>query len=589
MLAKAGKHDEAYVLATSLEDSIHRVKTLCILAIETQTQGNPVKAMQLLQEATEAAQKRSDARDQIEGLCIVARKMAEIGLEENARQLTNQAEGLINQIEVNRRSRTLRDLSETWAFLGNYKNARRSARKITDVYDRDQALIQVVVSVSKLGKFNQAVNLSLEIGDDYRRSDALFEVVMAYAQIGRFDQADRLIGRIPTESVRSQAYCILSKEKAKLGSYLEAQGYFEQANALVRSQTLNIEDRDEVYRFLAVILARHGHQAKALELTEKIETNEVKIKTLCDLAGLFSTISQPSGDAALQSVAVQCLTKARTNILQVEERWTRDDLLVYTIEAYAKIGLFDPVKGLLNQIESEHDKVLGLTTLAREHSLKQDTKSAEQTLREAEEITRALSDRLSKPLDLGVTLSALAAAYVLIDQPSKAQALFDQAQQDIRETEGQYYYHALNLGAYASELAHIGRFEEAIFEAKRIKEDVDAQAKSLLVIAKYAIQQGENEWAHEAIKEISDHRPWGPKHQGAAVLACGLAQVGHFTDAFKVLGSRWVDEYLMALMEWGEAFDKVEDGLSLGVVQSVLQVVGRQRDDYHKIVELLSA
>ena len=181
------------------------------------------------------------------------------------------------------RAEALRSIAEALAKAGLATEALAAAREIEDASDRAQALRSIAEALVKAGLATEALAVAREIEDASDRPQALRSIAEALAKAGLATEAREAATEalaaareIEDASDRAQALMTVADFWLEQRQTDEARNLLEEAQGAI-SKVFYDEQRSEVMRRLAVILARlHSYRA-AREAAEKCSSSSDRL------------------------------------------------------------------------------------------------------------------------------------------------------------------------------------------------------------------------------------------------------------------------------------------------------------------------
>lgn len=598
--------DEARETARLIKRNWQRVEALSSLAVAMAQSGDN-RADNIFDEVEEVARSIQDSVELGPGvLRVLALDLARVGRVDRALEVAH-------SIHPNgSRARVLSDLTTALAYIGCFGTARELALSIEEERVRGESLYSLAVALAQATHFDIALEVARLIEDKELQVEGLRVAAAALAQSGDeqaglvFDEmrrvADSIQGAQPSEAALRDVAIAL----AQAGRRSEAR----EIAHLIQI----VDNQTDVLRHLAVILAQAGYtQAdevldEALKVACSILDTGKRVNALCDLAVALADVENQRVDAVFD--------KAEEIAGTILQGWERANVLRDLATAFAEAGRYARAWAVIWSIEYDVELAEALrqlaVALARVGHTKTDVVFHEATEKAGaihhdeprsearRDLVAALAEagRFDKAVGVARTIQfdrhladalCFFAAALAQAGDKQAEAVFDEAEKLARSIkDGKHRAEAICL--LAACLARVGDSRaDAIFDAaetEALSLPIDLfRAPVLRNLVAEMVQAGRFDKARRVIRTIQDN-----KHRAEALynLAAALAQAGSFAEALTALGPCELDKFLQALAEWAPAFEQIEPGLSVAVLQEATSVAGWVRPDWHKVHELLS-
>jgi RNA polymerase sigma factor (sigma-70 family) len=305
-------------------------------------------------EALAAARDIETPAERAPVLVRIAQAQARAGAGEAARKTLQEARAAADAIKDLRAHMAFREIAETYARLGDFEDALRTAGALKSELARDQILLLIAGHQASTGDLAGArkvmaamttdqkddalaaiagaqaragdVKAALETADRLRhqplsRADALEEIALAQAKAGDKTAAGRSlrealdldVATLAEDDQKNAARARLAVARAGIG---DVRGALEAAAALPGGD----EDRDDAVRRIALEQAQAGDTRGALQTIETIKDPGRRAGALTALAGARA-------DAGDGQAATAALEKAAEVAARAEDRSVRANLL----------------------------------------------------------------------------------------------------------------------------------------------------------------------------------------------------------------------------------------------------------------------
>ena len=462
--------------------------------------------------------------------------------------------------------------------------AREIAKSLQDDQFEDKALTELETAKStilaQVGRFKQSEEVARKIESNEHRTQALRELAVAMAktkQPEHKEKASLLLNEVETISRTARDEYLWNLVLASLTAALARSQHFTEAEKVLRVIEGDAEAQEaqaSALIALAAALAKVGNFKKAKEIAQSIE-GSVRYKRFYALKDIAIALAQAENYEASQVFAEA-----------VEEAWRYGDLR-HRVEALSTIAV------AMVQAGGQYKE------------------KASEAFAKAEEITRAIRDGLDyRPLlskskisrednmswysifyllPLMSAFTHLAKAWAKVGRVDKALMFFELAGEVVQKIEE--IRSPLSEYLILSEaLAEVGYFDMAEIMAQ-MNDSILYYVKALIALEVALAEVGEKEKASAIHAEVMELVQYGRNTITSTTdlgeIGIVLGKAGYFVEAVITLGQESLDKTLSKLIEWIDAFEKVELGLSLVVLRQALRIAGWVHPGWQDIYEIL--
>jgi hypothetical protein len=177
---------------------------------------------------------------------------------------------------ANHRVGVLRSIAEALAKAGMAAEALAAAREIEDANSRAGALRSIAGALAKAGMAAEALVATRDIEYANHRADALRSIAEALTKAGMAPEALAAARDIEYANSRAKALMAVADFWLDQGQDNEVRNLLEEAQGAV-SKVFDDNQRSEMMRRLAVILARMHSYRAAREAAEQCSTSEDRL------------------------------------------------------------------------------------------------------------------------------------------------------------------------------------------------------------------------------------------------------------------------------------------------------------------------
>ena len=252
--------------------------------------------------------------------------------------------------------KNLKQKAELMSEIGNYCYQFKQSKKKR--YEPDTA------QADYCGKlFSDAIKAAKGIKDEEQKNSALCNVAFKYYQCGMTRDEEKLLSDIVkiTKKYKNRPTRLKGLAKAALQyhfSHESKEAMKILSNCLEEAQ--RIEDSEEREDSISTILFYYAHckkYEKAIELVETIQDPKVKAFSFMDIANFYATDND-------RNSAENYLSKAFENALTLEDKSSKDNMLVAIIEKLLEIDRFEKAQEVAGAIDNPEQKETELKKIA---------------------------------------------------------------------------------------------------------------------------------------------------------------------------------------------------------------------------------
>lgn len=334
---------------------------------------------------------------------------------------------------------------------GNVDLAAELANAVDDPFSRDKFLTEIAEKCADLDDDGYALQLTDAIEDHGMQAQAFERVALALAGKGNIEKAVEVASAMEHPDF---VYAGIAVNQAASGDTTAANATLEgidfptaRASALQQIAARHIQDNETEAMFDAL--------NRAVAAANKIEHDEEKIRTLCDIGNLFIEAKQ-------NERAVEIFEHARA-FAEALDNLHRDFFLVNCALGFLFSGRADLADDTLDLVTDKTQMSSALLGFARDHWTKDEKQDAIDTLEEA---------------------------YAIVNSQRESETRDSRARNGL-------------LASIAAQFAGFGKSERGIEIALENK-DPNEQTAALSQIAQILVAQKENDLARQAVNSIPE-------------------------------------------------------------------------------------
>jgi hypothetical protein len=538
-LAQVGEFSEAERIAKTIENKEGQAFVLRVLALVHARNGNSTTAIDYFQKAGAIAPIIEDPKIPVFALAILAITLKKADREAQAQQIFQEVLTTARSInEGNIRSSVLRAIALNLAQDRFFSESELFANDIEDPLERAWALKEIAIELARCDFQTEALKI--------------FTEVAALADLVKNNQhQDRVL--------RHKNWVLEELSKA-----LTQVGYFAEAEKIARMIQSDSWKSSWALRELVKALSTHHNFAEAERIARAIpETDWQRVEAFC-------AISVSLADSGDNTTATSLLREAK-QLAESIDAPGKSSALRALVTAFIKIKQLFEAEEITYSIEDIETQAWALQELAIASE-------------DPDRFTQARNaiDKIDSGFERFPLLLNLANKMAQLEQSNKADELFIAAErslQDIALREQSYLLQEL-----ASDNARLGRFSES----RRIIENIDSwmeRDRALQLLIEEVTKVGQLLTARDLIQTITDKTA---QRQAYGYLAFALMKQDRFEEALNELKTQTPDEFIRMLASCDSIFDRFEAGLSLGILDRVVQIIGWIRPDWRKISSICS-
>lgn len=579
--AQLNRMSRAEALARSITPASRQIRAFTAVIRQVADAGDGRLARILSAHAAHALQSIQDQYEFGLASALVARAYADADDPQHAIELLQQADSVVDALHGSADVPGLMVvLARGWAAAGEIGVARRMAMSIQPWTQRAQALVAVVIEVSRLGYFETAQQIARSISGHVFAAQASSVIAKAMASAGDWQSASRLArhaaGRASkVRDPRTQVWALTLAADALVvaerGFPLLVEGLpplaselLGRAEKLARS-IIRSSDGDDSREYLARSLATMGHVERADDLVRDIANPVKKVRALAAIASGLATAgardralayateaetvartmswtneSHALAALAQAAVAAKALQLAEKIARSIPDAGQRDRALTGIVQALAVVGDLDramAVSTSIHDVQQQDRAAVHVVKAAVAHGQFERAVAVAESIDDDEQRDKAFTV-LPNPKPPGTettpqaTVSpkndrALATAVVHTDVATAAAILASQL--DV-------YPQAIALTSLARTLAADGNLAQALeaadlignlpLRAEAYAEVANATRATSVLFAKQVIDQ-----AAELAKTVADP---SLRDRGLVVMAGRLAEYGDIEQALRI-------------------------------------------------------
>ena len=425
------------------------------------------------------------------------------------------------------------------------------ARRIEDLRERAEALVDVAGALTRAGQTDRAqrlaedaVSVAERIEDPRERAEALADVAGVFAETNQLDKALEVGERIEVSEERARALADVAGALARTDQVDRSLDLLEQiGDPWECVGTLEDWARAEAMVDVAGALARTGRTVEAFNVIKRIEECEGNMRAVIEGMHMLFEADQTDGtlDATNQvegpSMRVRALVKVAGELAETDKikaRKTVEDAInaagqikkseerVRIVRALAWVGQTNNAIKLTGQIKESEKRAEALVEVAG-------------ALARKGQIDEALdvADRIEYPREHVRALVEVAGALTRVGKVDWAQRVVKDAASVTEQVEYSWE-RAETLAEMADALARTGQFNRAVEMVKRI-ERPEERGRLLAKMADALIEMGQTDSASLLAKTAA--RMVGLNDPRILMDVAGvLARVGEVDGALRVAG-----------------------------------------------------
>ena len=372
---------------------------------------------------------------------------------------------------------TLSLIASTLAQAGAFQDALQMTKRIEVPLAKSKTLTTIALALAKAGYkyqaiFAQALQTAREISSIPVRSEALREIAISFSQAKEFDGALQIVEGIEDNSVKIEALSVIAAALSKVGNESQAKAVFNHALQKAR-EIPGASFKIEAFRTIALALGQAGKSDDALQVVENIEDASSKIETLKEIS---SALAQTGNFA---------------QALQMNAGFGGDSVMSESLHgiasSFAKMGEFAQVLQVADEI-------------AQESSITESLKEIALALAQKREFDRSLqlADEIEDGLVKSQVLGLIYVALVNASEHQYAQKVLTEVRHiamenpDIKDAV---------FSTIASVLTQAEEFDQALQIAEEIGTPT-VKAEALNTIASALAQAGDDSQAKEVFFQI---------------------------------------------------------------------------------------
>ena len=376
--AQAGAIVQAFALAQTINDKEQKVKSLLAIAEESAKVGNTTEVQELTQPLAvkeqqvrklaflvtglvadrstyecvidqalalvlDGLESRFNAKDKVDCLVDIAKLQAQTGDSTGARKSFSQAVTAAQALPEsddyegwNRRG-VLSDIAKAQAEVGDIARAMALVQTITPQLLQARPMIDIAQTQAEAGDragaqetLSKALALAETIAYKEHRDRLLADISEVQAKTGEIAQAQRVARTINDENSRDRALVDIAVAEAKAhareGDRAGARASFSEAGktaqALPQGWTYGGKSRHEALSEIATAQAETGDIKQAVELARTINDEDVRNRSLVDIAVAKATMQVQEGNrAGARESFSQAVELALTRTIKDERIW----------------------------------------------------------------------------------------------------------------------------------------------------------------------------------------------------------------------------------------------------------------------------
>lgn len=353
--AEAGQFDQALEIATAVESKDVQAGALSRIAGQLAEAGKTEQAVQVASRALEAANAIANDVDKAWAQHEVAQATAGIGQWARALEIVRS----IARPEVSVGSAT--EVAGHFARAGEIETAAQilsqavaDAQAVTFEKEQDKAMALALIAhtYAAAGQFEQALATAGKVDAARDASMILIDIAAQAAKAEQPERAQQLLARtfekagaIGKTAEMSAVFQKISRAYAQLEQFDQAIEAARKARPV--EQTTAFFDIAQAY-------ARTGQYERALEMVQHIESPQIEIAALVEIAGSMF-------EAGAGEPAVQLLSRALVTARSIEESGVQDQVLAGIAAKQAELGMVTQALETARTIEAPSSKAWVLT------------------------------------------------------------------------------------------------------------------------------------------------------------------------------------------------------------------------------------
>ena len=358
-------------------------------------------------------------------------------------------------IDLGKRERVFSYIASEFASIGNIRRALEIARSIQGEQSRSEAYKAIVSKLAALENFDEALEVARLVTDNSYYNQRFQPILSAMIKAGQSERALQIVDTHFHDSYREGVLESVIEEMAK-------HGQFEQAIQLA-DDTMSLPlSKAEAFSSIAIELAKAGQFERALSIAQERITLD-NIQSRC------------FGSIALEMVSKGKLKEALEVVEKIKDEQLKKETLKNISQTLLKMKKFDEAFDVAskignNLIESQiySDILLGF--------------AMEGDILKAHEVSGFIMDSTVKMQTMKTMM------YILGKTLEQAEL----------------NKNAVVLSGFASKLARLGNFDDALSTIGKISDDEELKFQTLGFIALAMAKAGNFEKAIEVVEQITD-------------------------------------------------------------------------------------
>jgi tetratricopeptide (TPR) repeat protein len=333
---------QALEVARSIDYPDLKVPVLVELA-KALHDGRKPKALDLLQEATRAAEEIEFSEQQISTLVTIASLNKKCDQEEQALEILVRAHHLCNESEDLTKDAALAQIAGGFAELQRYDQADQVIEEIEDPFQFAHATTRVAFESHRAGDTARALTLlgeAMEIGRDegvygeqtlMMRESVLDELAICYATVGHYEEALQIPGLMSSQDQQHRTLGEIAKLCVRSGNNSRVFQVSEMIKDNYPRVLCEVEIVDAFIASDQLALADHT-LSEALARTATIERAYEKALALMEIAPRFARREQPTK-------ASEVLFEGLTTVAMIDGSYRQAQALINVAGQYSELGL----------------------------------------------------------------------------------------------------------------------------------------------------------------------------------------------------------------------------------------------------------
>lgn len=333
---------QALEVARSIDYADLKAPVLVELAAKALHDGRNPEAVELLPEATRAAEEVEFPEQRISTLVAIASLNKKCGQKEQALEILARAHHLCNESEDLAKDPALAQIAGGFAELQRYDQADQVIEEIEDPFQFARATARVALECHQAGDSARALTLlaeALEIGRDEEvygeqslmvRESLLDELAVCYAMVGHYEEALQIPGLMSSQDQQHHTLGEIAKLCVRSGNNSRV---FQVTEMIKDNYARVLCDVEIVDAFIAseqLALADHT-LSQALARTATIERAYEKALALMEIAPRFARREQAAK-------ASEVLFEALTTLGKIDGSYRQSHALINLAGKYLELG-----------------------------------------------------------------------------------------------------------------------------------------------------------------------------------------------------------------------------------------------------------